>query len=195
MGEALRNSKDASEALSNLGKAKEAADALGSLQETAASDASGNMDVLKQAGDALGNAGDCEALENIEKAAEALEKSKQACKMAGAVSKGAFENGLFDAKPCACLKDCILFPCVTSPAINEKVGSPIPHCAALLGPCCGCAPCVMMKYGMGMKGKGEPIHIACLKGYFCGCLYAHQLMKESVTGGSAVGAPSQAEMR
>jgi len=119
--------------------------------------------------------------------------------MAAAVIKqGAFANGLFDIKCPDCLKDACLFACVTSPAINEKVGSPIPKAASFLGACCGCSCCLLIKYGTTLKGPLEPMPVALFKAWCCGGCYAHQLMKEPNLAGAvanAMGAPSQEEMK
>merc|ERR1712129_315114 len=129
-----------------------------------------------------------------------------------AIKKGVWVNGLFDIKCPDCLKDVCLFSCISSPAINEKfVDPPLPKPAAILGACCGCSCCLLIKYGTDAKKVGgvsaELMPIAVFKAWCCGGCYAHQLMKEktltqiaadSVPGvGQMMGnaSPSQEEMK
>merc|ERR1719282_1293887 len=109
------------------------------------------------------------------------------------ITQGAYANGLFAITCPDCLKDSICFPCIASPAINEKLGSPLPNIAAMAGPLFGFAACVLYKYGTEMKGKDEDPTSAAVKALYCGPCYMHQLMKEPVSPGLA-GAPAQTEM-
>jgi len=112
--------------------------------------------------------------------------------------KGAYVNGLFDIQPPACLKDCCCFPCITSPAINTKVGEPVPKIGAIAGAFCGCSLCLMVLYGTKLKGPLEPTPIAIVKAWCCGPCYAHQLSKEQTAAGAigaVIGVPSQVEMK
>lgn len=102
---------------------------------------------------------------------------------------GEYKEGLFAIKCPDCLKDAILFPCVGTFAVNEKLGSPCTPAVACLGTWF-LTPCALCQYGE--KLTGESAVNGLLKGLCCGGCYAHQLVKEAeaYTGG----APPQVEM-
>merc|ERR1712060_783024 len=105
--------------------------------------------------------------------------------MVAIIKQGAWTNGLFDIKCPDCFKDCVCFACLTSAAINTKLGNPCAPAVSYLGAFFGCTCCLLIKYGQTFKGPLEPMPVGVFKAWCCGGCYAHQQSKEPFSSAAA----------